>query len=171
MDSPTQWTSTTLQVRYAETDQMGVVYYANYLVWFEIGRTDFCRHHGFAYREMERQDELFIMVAEVRCRYKAPAYYDDNILVCTCLKAMRRRVLVFGYEVYRQATNELLAEGETVHVITDREGHPRSLPEKYRELFVVGPKGPGHGMRNTESGFARPSPIGQAGRAREGTSA
>jgi acyl-CoA thioester hydrolase len=149
MDPSTHWTSSTLQVRYAETDQMGVVYYANFLVWFEIGRTDFCRQHGFAYREMEQEDGLYIMVAEARCRYKAPARYDDEIQIRTCLKAVRRRVLVFGYEVYRQATDELLAEGETVHVITDREGHPRSLPDKYRELFVKGRKS---GPRETGSG-------------------
>ena len=152
MDSATHWTTTTLQVRYAETDQMGVVYYANYMVWFEIGRTDFCRKHGFAYRDMEEQDGLYIMVAEARCRYKAPARYDDEILVRTCLKATRRRVLIFGYEIYRQTTDELLAEGETVHVITDREGHPRSLPEKYRELFVAGPKEPVYGMRDSGHG-------------------
>jgi acyl-CoA thioester hydrolase len=145
MDPKHLWTATTLQVRYAETDQMGVVYYANYMVWFEIGRTDFCRKHGFAYREMERQDGLYIMVAEARCRYKAPARYDDEILVRTCLKGIRRRVLIFGYEVYRQTMDELLAEGETVHVITDRDGHPRSLPDKYRELFVAGPQKAGHG--------------------------
>jgi acyl-CoA thioester hydrolase len=150
MDSLTRWTSTTLQVRYAETDQMGVVYYANYLVWFEIGRTDFCRQHGFAYREMEKQDGLYIMVAEARCRYKSPARYDDQILIRTCLKETRRRVLTFAYEIYRQATNELLAEGETVHVVTDREGHPRSLPDRYRELFAAGPKEPGLGIRNQE---------------------
>ena len=136
MDSPTQWTKTTLQVRYAETDQMGVVYYANYMVWFEIGRTDFCRQHGFAYREMERQDGLYIMVAEVRCRYKAPAHYDDEILVRTCLKEFRRRVLVFRYEVFRPLTDEILAEGETVHVVTDRDGRPRSVPDKYRDLLL-----------------------------------
>jgi acyl-CoA thioester hydrolase len=132
------WTSSTFRVRYAETDQMQVVYYANFLVWFEIGRTDYCRQHGFAYREMERQDGLFIMVAEARCRYKAPARYDDEIEVRTCLKATRKRVLVFGYEVYRLPDEEMLAEGETVHVITDREGHPRALPEKYAELFRAG---------------------------------
>ncbi len=148
MDSLTPWTSTAVQVRYAETDQMGVVYYANYLVWFEIGRTDFCRQHGFAYREMERQDGLYIMVAEARCRYKSPARYDDQILIRTCLKETRRRVLIFAYEIYRQATNELLAEGETVHVVTDREGHPRSLPDKYHDLFVAGPKESGLEIRN-----------------------
>lgn len=134
----TDWTSTTLRVRYAETDQMGIVYYANFLIWFEMGRTDFCRQHGFAYREMEQQDGLYIMVAEARCRYKAPAHYDDEILVRTCLRAARKRVLIFGYEIYRQVEDELLAEGETVHVITDREGHPRALPEKYRDLFLAG---------------------------------
>jgi acyl-CoA thioester hydrolase len=132
------WTSTPLRVRYAETDQMGVVYYANYLIWFEIGRTDFCRQHGFSYREMELSDGLYIMVAEVRCRYKAPARYDDDLQVRTCLREVRNRVLVFGYEIYRQSSDEILAEGETVHVITDREGRPRALPEKYRELFLAG---------------------------------
>ena len=153
MDSKPAWTSSTLHVRYAETDQMGVVYYANYLVWFEIGRTDFCRQHGFAYREMESEDGLYIMVAEARCRYKAPARYDDEILVRTRLKEMRRRVLIFGYEVYRRANDELLAEGETVHVITDRDGHPRSLPEKYRELFAAGPKPMGSGNRDSGLGM------------------
>jgi acyl-CoA thioester hydrolase len=115
---------------------MGVVYYANYFVWFEIGRTDFCRQRGFAYRDMEKEDGLCIIVAEARCRYKAPARYDDEIEVRTCLKAVRRRVLVFVYEIYRQADEELLAEGETVHVITDMRGRPRALPEKYPELFA-----------------------------------
>jgi acyl-CoA thioester hydrolase len=135
-DSLSEWTTTPLRVRYAETDQMGIVYYANFFVWFEIGRTDFCRQHGFTYRDMEQHDGLHIIVAEARCRYKAPALYDDEILLRTCLRSVRRRVLVFGYEVYRQDDQELLAEGETVHVITDRQGHPRALPEKYRELFL-----------------------------------
>jgi acyl-CoA thioester hydrolase len=143
MDFEPTWTATTLRVRYAETDQMGVVYHANYMVWFEIGRTDFCRQHGFAYREMEEQDGRYIVVAEARCRYKAPAHYDDEILVRTCLKQIRRRVLVFAYEIYRQATDELLAEGETVHVITDRDGRPCALPDKYRDLFLAGLKAAG----------------------------
>ncbi|MBZ5564506.1 MAG: acyl-CoA thioesterase [Acidobacteriia bacterium] len=138
-----EWTTTTLRVRYAETDQMGVVYYANYLVWFEIGRTDFCRQHGFAYKEMEQQDGLYIIVAEARCRYKAPARYDDELLIRTCLRAVRRRVLVFGYEVQNLATDEILAEGETVHVITDRDGRPRSLPDKYRDMFLAGARARG----------------------------
>ncbi len=135
--TPVEWTTTTFRVRYAETDQMGVVYYANYFVWFEIGRTDFCRQRGFAYRDMEKQDGLCIIVAEARCRYKAPARYDDEIEVRTCLREVRKRVLVFGYEIYRPATDESLAEGETVHVITDLNGRPRALPDKYRELLLA----------------------------------
>jgi acyl-CoA thioester hydrolase len=138
-----EWTSTTFRVRYAETDQMGVVYYANYFIWFEVGRTDFCRQRGFAYRDMEEQDGLYIIVAEARCRYKAPARYDDEIEVRTYLKDVRKRVLVFSYEIYCTATDELLAEGETVHVITNREGRPRPLPDKYRELLMAGMKAAG----------------------------
>jgi len=136
----TGWTTTRLRVRYSETDQMGIVYYANFLVWFEIGRTDLCRQHGFAYRDMEQEDGLYIMVAEARCRYKAPARYDEELLVRTRLRGARKRVLVFAYEVHRESDNAMLAEGETVHVITDREGHPRALPDRYRELFLAGAK-------------------------------
>ena len=134
-DNPVDWISSTLRVRYAETDQMGVVYYANYLIWFEVGRTDLCRKLGFAYREMEREDGLYLIVAEAKCRYKAPARYDDEIEVRTCLREQRKRVLIFGYEIYRLPDEDLLAEGETVHVITDHTGRPRALPEKYRAIF------------------------------------
>jgi acyl-CoA thioester hydrolase len=119
---------------------MGVVYYANYLVWFEIGRSEFCRKHGFEYRDMEREDGLYIIVAEASCRYRASARYDDEVVVKTCLRATRRRVLIFGYEVYREPENILLAEGETTHVIVNREGRPCALPDKYRELFETGIK-------------------------------
>jgi acyl-CoA thioester hydrolase len=134
--SSSDWTESKLRVRYAETDQMGVVYYANYFVWFEIGRADLCRAHGFVYRDMEKQDGLFITVADAHCRYKAPARYDEEILVRTRLQAARKRVLVFNYEIYRLPDRALLAEGETTHVITDRQGRPCTLPDKYRELFL-----------------------------------
>jgi len=140
---PAAWTSTQFRVRYAETDQMGIVYYANYLVWFEIGRTDFCRQCGFAYKNMEQEDGLYIIVAEARCRYKAPARYDDEIVVRTRLSACRRRVLVFDYQVCRAEGDELLADGETVHVITDRNGRPRALPDRYREMFLRAMQEPG----------------------------
>ena len=142
----TNWTSTTLRVRYAETDQMGIVYYANFFVWFEIGRTDLCRQLGFTYEQMEREEGLYLMVAETRCRYKAPAHYDEEIVVRTKLRAVRKRVLVFAYEVYRALDPMLLAEGETIHVITDHDGRPRALPEKYRELFRARSKAVGSGQ-------------------------
>jgi acyl-CoA thioester hydrolase len=136
--SQPEWTQCSLRVRYAETDQMGVVYHANYLIWFEVGRTDFCRQRGFAYRDMEKQDGLCIIVAEARCRYHAPARYDDEIEIRTRIASMRRRVITFQYEVLRGLDSELLAEGETVHVITDMSGRPRALPEKYRRLLAAG---------------------------------
>jgi acyl-CoA thioester hydrolase len=135
---PSAWVSTTFRVRYAETDQMGVVYYANHLIWFEIGRTEFCRRHGFEYRDMEQQDGLSIIVAEAKCRYKSPAHYDDEVEIRTRLSAMRKRVLVFGYEIVRPSDHRLLAEGETTHVIVDRAGRACELPAKYRELFAAG---------------------------------
>ena len=137
-NSQAEWTHCSLRVRYAETDQMGVVYYANYLVWFEVGRTELCRQRGFAYRDMEKDDGLCIIVAEVRCRFHAPARYDDEIDVLTRIASMRRRVITFQYEVRRAPDSELLAEGETVHVITDMTGRPRALPDKYRKLLAAG---------------------------------
>src|SRR5829696_5893459 len=99
------WHETTVRVRYAETDRMGVVYHANYLVWFEIGRTEFCRARGFAYREMEEDENSWLVVAESYCRYKAPAYYDEELIIRTHITELRRRSLRFGYEIVR-ASNE-----------------------------------------------------------------
>src|SRR5437660_9613798 len=90
-----------LRVRYAETDQMGVAYHANYFIWFEVGRVDLLRQLGFSYREMESQDGCFIAVVDARCRYKAPARYDDTIMVRTYLRHVRESMIHFGYEVRR----------------------------------------------------------------------
>src|SRR5918912_262936 len=125
------WHETTVRVRYAETDRMGVVYHANYFVWFEIGRTEFCRARGFAYRYMEENDDAFLVVAESYCRYKAPAYYDDELLVRTHITELRRRSLRFGYEIVRIPDGQIIAEGETGHVVTDSNGRVRSFPEGY----------------------------------------
>ncbi len=94
---------TTLRVRYAETDQMGVVYHSNYIIWFEVGRVEMLRSLGFTYREMEKQDGTHIAVVDVRCRFKAPALYDDSIIVRTRLLNVRDSLLHFGYEVVREA--------------------------------------------------------------------
>jgi len=126
------WHEATVRVRYAETDRMGVVYHANYLVWFEIGRTEFCRARGFAYKDMEEDDNAYLVVAESYCRYKAPALYDDELVVRTHITELRRRSVRFGYEVYRPADGTIIAEGETGHVVTDRNSRVITLPESYR---------------------------------------
>jgi acyl-CoA thioester hydrolase len=126
---------TRLRVRYAETDQMGVVYHSNHLIWFEVGRVEFMRQMGFSYRDMEREDGRFIAVAEVTCRYRAPAYYDEEILVRTRLKSVRESVVVFSYELVRAEGGTLLAEGETTHIVTDSNFKIAVLPEKYLTAF------------------------------------
>jgi acyl-CoA thioester hydrolase len=124
-----------LRVRYAETDQMGVVYHANHFIWFEIGRVDFMRELGFTYRNMEREHGCFIPVVDARCRYKAPAHYDDEIIVRTHLRNVRESMIHFGYELVRASDNEVLAEGETMHMILDSEMKPAKLPENYLKAF------------------------------------
>jgi acyl-CoA thioester hydrolase len=124
-----------LRVRYAETDQMGVVYHSNYFIWFEIGRVELMRQMGFSYRDMEQADGLFIAVVDASCRYKAPARYDDEIIVRTHLKNVRGSVVHFGYELVRADDRELLAEGETTHIVTDAQMKVATLPEKYLKAF------------------------------------
>lgn len=124
-----------LRVRYAETDQMGVVYHSNHFIWFEVGRVEFLRQLGFSYREMEEDDGCFIAVVDARCRYKAPAHYDDEVIVRTHLKNVRESLVHFGYELVRVADDVLLAEGETTHVVTDAHMKKRAIPEKYAKAF------------------------------------
>jgi acyl-CoA thioester hydrolase len=124
---------TRLRVRYAETDQMGVVYHTNFAIWFEVGRVEFLRELGFTYRDMEREDDCYIAVVELRCRYKAPARYDDLILVRTRLKHLRGSLISFAYEIVREDGGTLLAQGETMHIVTDALMQTRELPEKYRQ--------------------------------------
>jgi len=122
-------------VRYAETDQMGVVYHANYFIWFEVGRVEFMRQLGFSYREMEANDGCCIAVVDARCRYKAPARYDDEVVVRTRLKNVRDSLVHFGYELTRVSDGVLLAEGETTHIVTDSQMKVRDIPEKYMKVF------------------------------------
>ncbi len=127
---------TRIRVRYAETDQMGVVYHSNFFIWFEVGRVELLRQLGFTYKEMEQQDQCYIAVVDVRCRYKAPARYDEEILVRTHLKNTRESLIHFGYEAVRACDGTLLAEGETTHLVTDANMNRRALPEKYLEAFA-----------------------------------
>lgn len=124
-----------LRVRYAETDQMGVVYHSNFVIWFEIGRVELMRQLGFCYRDMEQQENCHIPVADMRVRFKGPAYYDDEIVVRTRLKHVHRSLLRFNYQVFRAGDQVLLAEGQTTHLIVDDKLKRRSLPEKYVDAF------------------------------------
>ncbi len=128
--------TTQVRVRYAETDQMGIVYYANYLVWFELGRVELLRSLGLAYSRLEDDHGCILPVVEARCRYRAPARYDDEILIETRPAMLRGSVLKFAYRIYRkldqkEKERELLAEGETVHVVCDDQLQRKPLPERY----------------------------------------
>ena len=136
-DHPLAVNETRLRVRYAETDQMGVVYHANHLIWFEIGRVELLRQVGFSYRDMESRDGRFIAVVEVKCRYRAPARYDDQILVRTQLLNVRDSVIHFGYELQRVEDGTLIAEGETTHIVTDADMKIAVMPEKYLTALRV----------------------------------
>jgi len=126
---------TRLRVRYAETDQMGVVYHSNHLIWFEVGRVEWMRQMGFSYRDMERDDGRFIAVAEATCRYRAPIFYDQEVVVRTRLKSVRESVVVFSYQLVLADDGALLAEGETTHIVTDSNMKVAALPEKYLAAF------------------------------------
>lgn len=126
---------TRLRVRYAETYQMGVVYHSNHLIWFEVGRVELLRQMGFSYRDMEREDGRFIAVAEATCRYRAPAYYDEEVVVRTTLKTVRESVIIFSYELTKAEGGKLIAEGETTHIVTDSNMKVVALPEKYFTAF------------------------------------
>ncbi len=119
---PNEHHDTTVRVRYAETDQMGVVYHANYFVWFEVGRVELMRALGIEYKRMEIEDDCHIVVVDVRCRYHVSARYDEVLRVRT-----------------RIAESRNLAAGETLHVICGSNGKPKLLPEKYRLILGTSP--------------------------------
>jgi acyl-CoA thioester hydrolase len=126
-----------VRVRYAETDQMGVVYHSNYLVWFEVGRVELIRQMGLNYKQMEEEDGCGISVVDVHVRYRAPARYDDELVIETRLLAARGAVIKFGYRILRIADGILLCEGETVHVCVGKDMKKMCLPPKYAERFAA----------------------------------
>ncbi|HLK67820.1 MAG TPA: thioesterase family protein [Bryobacteraceae bacterium] len=128
---------TRLRVRYAETDQMGVVYYANYLVWMEVGRVELCRACGFNYRDMEQEDGVLLAVAEANCRYAAPARYDDEIIVKTWIDLAGDRMVTFAYEMRLASDDRKLATGFTRHIFLTRELRRTRLPAKYFAMFGI----------------------------------
>jgi acyl-CoA thioester hydrolase len=125
-----------IRVRYAETDQMGVVYHSNYIVWFEVGRVEMLRQLGFTYRDMESHDDIHIAVADVHCRFKSPARYDELLTVKTRLVNVRESMLHFGYEVVRAEDGKVLAEGESIHIVVNSGFKRIHLPEKYLSPFL-----------------------------------
>ena len=126
-----------VRVRYAETDQMGVVYHSNYLIWFEVGRVELMRSLGFDYKSMEAEDDTYMVVADAHCRYHYPARYDEVLTVRTRILEAKTRVLKFGYEIFRERDRKLLATGDTTHVTTSREGRVKHFPEKYKVAFLA----------------------------------
>ena len=125
---------TRIRVRYAETDQMGIVYHANYVVWMEVGRVELCRSRGISYRDMEAEG-ILLTVAEVNCRYIYPAHYDDEVSVEARIVKAHPRMVIFGYVMKRVADGRILVTGETKHVFCNRELQPSKLPAKYFEVF------------------------------------
>jgi acyl-CoA thioester hydrolase len=123
-----------IRVRYAETDRMGIVYYANYFVWFEVARTDWLRDHGWSYREMEA-DGYALPVLEAHCTYQRPARYDDELDVSAAGVLVSPVRVRFAYEVVRVADRLTLATGHTEHAALDHDGRPCRLPDRVRRLF------------------------------------
>lgn len=127
--------TTQIKVRYAETDSMGIVYYANYLVWFEVGRTEYLLAKGMDYRDVEKEG-LFMAVVEAHCVYKAPARYGETVAIATWPSEVKNSSLKFCYRVTRQGEEKTLAEGWTVHVLIDKDLRPKKIPDKIRELLT-----------------------------------
>ncbi len=129
---------TRFRVRYSETDQMGVVYHANYLIWMEIGRVELVRSRGFRYKDLEQSEGLFLTVVESNCRYLYPARYDQEIIVQTEVAGANPRVIDFSYEIRSADPNKLLAKGFTRHMWLNRNWRPTRLPEQYHGVLTIG---------------------------------
>src|SRR5262245_44997344 len=128
-----------IRVRYADTDQMGFAYYAHYLRWFEIGRVEMLRALGWSYRSVEDAG-IQLPVLEARCRYFKPARYDDEVVIETGVRELKRASVRFGYRVRRGAEGEILAVGETEHCFLDRDGKPTRPPARLTELLERAPR-------------------------------
>ncbi|MCR1899164.1 acyl-CoA thioesterase [Irregularibacter muris] len=127
---------TTVQVRYAETDQMGIVYHANYFIWFEVGRTEWFRRLNQNYKSLEEQG-VILPVIDVQCQYKKPALYDDKLIIRTHLHELKGVRLIFHYEIIREKDEELLARGKTVHAFVDKDKKPVRLKKEFPQLWDV----------------------------------
>ena len=119
------------RVRYAETDRMGISYYANYFVWFEAARTEYFRALGLVYSEFEKQG-IFLPVAEAHCRYLGPSSYDDVLTIRTAVSQIRQSSIRFDYQVFKNGHPKVIASGYTVHVFVDRNSKPIRIPEQLK---------------------------------------
>ena len=134
---------TRVRVRYSETDQMGVVYHANYLVWMEVARVEYCRQAGFRYKDLEGDHGILLAVTEVGCRYLSPARYDDEVEVETVLTRAHHRAVTFQYEmrtVHAEGDGEKgrrIASGHTSHMFLNREMRPTALPMQFRGMLGI----------------------------------
>ena len=126
-----------LRVRYAETDQMGVVYHSNYLVWMEIGRVEYFRARGIRYRDLERDEGILLVVVEAHCRYHSAAHYDEEVTIRTWVEDSNPRMISFGYEMSDSDTGRHIATGQTKHIFCGADHKPRKLPEKHRSSFGI----------------------------------
>lgn len=126
-----------VRVRFAETDQMGIVYHANYLIWMEIGRVEYCRAQGVRYKDMEEVDHVLLTVVEAHCRYLSPARYDEEVIIRTSVLEAKTRMVRFGYELREANSGRLLATGETKHFFCGPDMRPCRLPEKYHAALRV----------------------------------
>lgn len=140
-----------VRVRYAETDRMGVVYYANYLVWFEVARTDWLRGTGWSYREMEIEGTS-LPVIEAHCEYRRPAHYDDEIAIRTRATLLSPVRIRFDYDLIRGQEPQPLASGFTIHAALDRTGRPCRLPDRVRALLERSSQSDGPGPASTIQG-------------------
>jgi acyl-CoA thioester hydrolase len=128
-------TEMTVRVRYQETDQMGVVYYSNYFVYFEMGRIDFLRNLGISYSELEKEN-IFLAVVEAHCKYKSPAMFDDLLIVKTWLSKMKYASVVFSYEIFRKDEEDLIVKGHTTLACLDVNKKPRAIPDEVRDAIT-----------------------------------
>jgi acyl-CoA thioester hydrolase len=132
------WHEAEVRVRYAETDRMGIVHHSNYLVWFELARSEFCRARGFSYLDMEEKDDALLVVAEARCRYKSPSFYEDLLTVRIRVSEVRSRSITFAYQIVRKSDDVTIAEGETLHIVTDSAKKVKTLPPSYKDKLLNG---------------------------------
>lgn len=132
-----EWVETEIRVRYAETDAMGMAHHANYFIWFESARAAYCRAKGIDYIQMEKEG-LFLPVADARCRFRLPTYYEDVLKVRIRVSGVKRSLVHFDYQILRPSDNALIAEGETIQALIGRDGKLKSFPQELRDLFAEG---------------------------------